>query len=207
MNECLYRGPFILEDLCGLLMKFRTKKIGIIADIEKAFLQIRLKEEDRDVTRFLWLKDINQPVTKNNLQVYRFKTLIIRIISSPFLLSATIQHHIENSNSGIKEDIKRNIYVDNVITGVNDEVSARNLYGESKHLFKDASMNLRQWASNSIDLMKNIPEEDRMKERITKVFGMVWKTNRSDFNINQKIRCSQECEDKTGCFSFHRFNI
>ena len=38
LNECLYRGLVILEDLCGLLLRFRMKRIGIIADIEKAFL-------------------------------------------------------------------------------------------------------------------------------------------------------------------------
>ena len=38
LNECLSRGPTILEDICALLFRFRTKRIGIIADIEKAFL-------------------------------------------------------------------------------------------------------------------------------------------------------------------------
>ena len=42
LNECLQRVPVILEDICGLLMIFRTKKVGIVADIEKAFLQIGL---------------------------------------------------------------------------------------------------------------------------------------------------------------------
>lgn len=52
-NECMYVGPSMLEDLTALLLKFRTKAIGIIADVEKAFLQVGLQTEDRDVTRFL----------------------------------------------------------------------------------------------------------------------------------------------------------
>ena len=66
LNECLHRVPVILEDICGLLMIFRTKKVGIVADIEKAFLQIGLQPKERDVTRLLWLKDINLPVTPTN---------------------------------------------------------------------------------------------------------------------------------------------
>ncbi len=37
LNECLYRGPVLLRDLCGILMRFRLYDIGIVADIEKAF--------------------------------------------------------------------------------------------------------------------------------------------------------------------------
>ena len=57
LNKCLYRGPVILNDLCGLLMRFRLHQIAIVADIEKAFLQIGIQPNQRDVTRFLWLKD------------------------------------------------------------------------------------------------------------------------------------------------------
>ena len=51
LSECIHRGLVILEDLCGLLQRFRTRRIGIIADIEKAFLQVGLRQVDRDVTR------------------------------------------------------------------------------------------------------------------------------------------------------------
>ena len=106
LNECLYRGPVILEDLCGLLLRFRMKKVGLVLDIEKAFLQVGFHEPDRNVARFLWLKDIQKPVSKENLQVCRFKRLPFVIISNPFLLGATIKHHLEKEKSATAKTLK-----------------------------------------------------------------------------------------------------
>ena len=52
----LYPGPKLVKNLCGTLLRFRLSKVAIIADIEKAYLQLELAMGDRDVTRFLWLK-------------------------------------------------------------------------------------------------------------------------------------------------------
>ena len=52
LNECLCRGPVILPDLCGLLVRFRIYEVVILADIEKAFLQVGIQAGERDVTRF-----------------------------------------------------------------------------------------------------------------------------------------------------------
>lgn len=71
-NECLYRGLVLLKDLTGLLLKFQRNKIAMAAEIEKAFSEVRLRDCDRDVTRFLWLKDPSKCTTEDNIQVYRF---------------------------------------------------------------------------------------------------------------------------------------
>ena len=57
LNDCLYRGPVMLRDLCGILLRFRLHNVAVVADIEKAFLQIGLQPEHRDVTRFFWIKE------------------------------------------------------------------------------------------------------------------------------------------------------
>ena len=145
LNECLYRRSVILEDVCGLLLRFRMKKIGLVSDIEKAFLQVGLHEADRDVTRFLWLKDIKKPVSKENLLVCRFKRLPLEIISSPLLLGATIKHHLEKENSATAKNIKNDFYVDNLISEADSKKNAARLYRDAKRLFKDISMNLREW--------------------------------------------------------------
>ena len=62
LNDCLHTGPNLMQDLTGILVKFRTHRIAFTADIEKAFLQIELNNQDRDATRFSWLKDKNKSV-------------------------------------------------------------------------------------------------------------------------------------------------
>ena len=74
------------------------------------------------------LKDVNYPVINDNVEVYRFARIPFRIISSPFLLGATIQHHIENSRAPVTDKIKDNIYVDNIITGADNDNEAVELY-------------------------------------------------------------------------------
>ena len=71
LNESLPRGPVILKDLCGFLSRFWLHQVALVADAEKTFLQVGLQPDDRDVTRFLKLKDASKP-TLENVQVLRF---------------------------------------------------------------------------------------------------------------------------------------
>ena len=43
--------PPAMNDLIGILTRFRLNRYGVTTDIEKAFLQIELLNDDRDVTR------------------------------------------------------------------------------------------------------------------------------------------------------------
>ena len=174
LNECLYRGPVILEDLVAILMRFRFHKIGFVSDIEKAFLQIGLQDHDRDVTRFLWLKNPNDLETDNNLQVYRFTRVPFGVISSPFLLSATVAYHLSKENSAVAKQIKKDIYVDNVITGVDTISQAKDFYHQAKSIFSNASMNLREWNSNSKEFLSFVPQSDRSSSVEQKVLGLKW---------------------------------
>uniref|UniRef100_A0A1I7VNA1 CRAL-TRIO domain-containing protein n=1 Tax=Loa loa TaxID=7209 RepID=A0A1I7VNA1_LOALO len=72
LNECLYRGPAMMPSLAGILLRPRQGRYLVIVVVEKAFLQVSLKQEDRDVIRFLWLKDKTKEVTQKNLATYRF---------------------------------------------------------------------------------------------------------------------------------------
>ena len=48
---------------------YTVDKVAIVADIEKAFLQIGLNENQKDVTRFFWLKNMNNLNVDNNIHI------------------------------------------------------------------------------------------------------------------------------------------
>ena len=74
LNDCLITGPHFLVDLCTILLHFRTHQFGLSTDIDKAFLNITLKESDRDFTRFLWLKNPLDP--SSAFVTHRFKRIL-----------------------------------------------------------------------------------------------------------------------------------
>ena len=90
----------------------------------------------------------------------------------------------------------KHMYVDNLLTGVNSSKEAREFYSESKEVFQESSMNLREWGSNSKEFLKSIPEQDRVKETITKVLGILWNTVADQLAVkgSKPTECSSKRE-------------
>nr|CAD2195452.1 unnamed protein product [Meloidogyne enterolobii] len=183
LNECLYRGPIIMPDLAGLLIRFRVPKIAMWADIEKAFHTLELEEEDREVTKFIWVKDTKKPISTQNIQYLRFAKVPFGVISSPFLLSATVRHHLEKCDDPVAKIAKENSYVDNIFIGIESANEAWLAYKRLKEIFKDAQMNLREFISNNMELNESFPLEDRLEKNKPKILGIPWDISTDKINI------------------------
>lgn len=86
LNECLHHGSVLLPDLCGLLLRLWLYSIVILENKEV------IQEFERDITRFLWLRDLsNMNVSENNLIVFRFCRIPFGLVCSPFLLGTTVK--------------------------------------------------------------------------------------------------------------------
>ena len=187
LNECLNRGPVILPDLCGLLIRFQMYPVVILADIEKAFFQVGIQEPEQDTTRFLWLKDTTNLDIKSNLITYRFCRVPFGLIciASPFLLAATIKFHLQKEGTPLALHIlMKNIYVDNVLIGIDSSTEIRDVYEEAKSIFRRAAMNLREWNSNSFESLEFIPSCERSTvSDATNVLGLSWNQFTDEISI------------------------
>ncbi|VDI11886.1 Hypothetical predicted protein [Mytilus galloprovincialis] len=146
--------------------------------------------------RFMWLKDCaNTYVERQNIQEYRFCRVPFGVISSPFLLAATIEHHVDMYNTPIAEKIKNNIYVDNLISGCESVPEALKFYSDTKDIFKEAAMNLREWISNSSSINELLPASDKTDALQVSVLGHIW--NIEDDKVAVKPSKFTVCPGKT----------
>ena len=175
LNECLLTGTPIANDLTGILLRFRRYKHGFTTEIEKAFLYVSLDEGDRDATRFFWLSNPDDPTSA--FHVYRFKVVLFGASSSSFILNAAINKQLNQYNDPVAEDMKKNIYVDDLISGVQHDEEAATYYNRARALMSPVGFNLRSWASNNPVIQSLAAKENLLDDRPeAKVLGVLWNT-------------------------------
>ena len=120
LNDCLLKGPSLNPLIIELLLRFRLNPAAFVCDIQKAFLQISIKENERNVLRFLWVDDpfSNSP----SILIYRFCRVIFGLTSSSFLLNATLREHFKkylesDPESDVIHSLMISLFVDDFIGG------------------------------------------------------------------------------------------
>ncbi|UYV79754.1 hypothetical protein LAZ67_18000565 [Cordylochernes scorpioides] len=173
LNDCLAKGPNLLELIPDIMLRFRLNKIGVVADIEKAFLQISVAKEDRQFLRFLWWEDGKQ----ENLRIYQHKRVVFGVTSSPFLLAATLKLHLEQYEREVIPLLKC-MYMDNCVNSVTSLEEAQVFQQQSIDLLSPAGFNLREWQMGGPGIVNG--------ENIS-VLGMKWDTADDTLTISDKL--------------------
>ena len=142
LNDCLYKGANIGTESVAQLLRFRLGRFVILADIQEAFLQISVNEADRDFTRFLWVDNDGDVVS------YRFARVPFGLSCSPYLLNATIRHHLLINDAPVQNCF----YVDDMILTAKNEEDAQLQATRMKQLMECREFTLRKWSSNCMSL-------------------------------------------------------
>lgn len=61
----------------------------VSGDIRQAFLQVRIRESERDALRFHWRKD-----EQSTVETLRFTRALFGLAPSPYLLEGVIESHL-----------------------------------------------------------------------------------------------------------------
>ena len=164
INECMYPGPSLQPLLWDILVRARMCPYLLIGDIEKAFLQIGLIEEDRDAFRFLF--NLN-----GKEEHFRFSRIPFGAEASPFTLGATLDYHYDQQPDTVKETVstlRENTYVDNLMVTGTKVDDLRKFKSEATEILENGKFPVHKWESNVLTLESgNMPNPG-------KIFGHAW---------------------------------
>ena len=162
LNDCLHTGPSLNPLLFDILVRFRENKVALVGDIEKAFLNIEADPGDRDCLRFLWVDDYRKETPE--IIVYRFCRVVFGLNASPFLLNATIRHHLNkyvSTDPYFVQKMLEGFYVDDLVSGGNTTEDAFELYDKAKICMENGGFRMRKWKTNDLKLRQKIEQSER----------------------------------------------
>ena len=149
LNDCLLTGPPLHNQLWSVLVRNRLNPVALTGDLRKAFLQIVIREADRDALRFHWIRD---------LQSTEMEVLLLNGVIT-FLLNGVIAQHLESIEPRYPKsvaDIRKNLYVDDLISGGPTTEKAADLKRDAVEIFEEAQFHLHKWHSNATELESDL---------------------------------------------------
>ena len=99
LNDNLFHGPNLANDMIDVLLRFRKEKIAVMANIQE-MLQVRVPLDQRDSLRFLWFTpNLDEPP-----ETYRMNVHIFGAKDSPSIANFALQKTAKDNALEFEEE-------------------------------------------------------------------------------------------------------
>jgi hypothetical protein len=198
LNSQLLAGPDLLKSIVGVLWRARQGKIAVSGDIKDMFHRILIKQEDQDSQRFLW-RDCNENRSPD--------TYVLNVMSFGAACSPCSAQWIKNHNAYKYQkqypravtSITENHYVDDMFDSFEDEEEAVETAKTVIWIHKQASFEIRNWLSNSSNVMTALNGSPSTVENhelalnmdsdaADKILGLYWNVKKDVFTFKLSFK-------------------
>ncbi|XP_036146042.1 uncharacterized protein LOC118646697 [Monomorium pharaonis] len=184
LNDCLMTGPVVQQDLISILMRFRTFRYAMVADIIKMYRQVLIHPSQTHLQRILWREEPSLNVTPFELTTVTYGTT-----SASYLATRCLQDLAERYMSVFPVGslhLKRDFYVDDLLTGADSKSEAKFIRDQILQLLKLGNFELSKWASNCPELLHGINNQDEKLISLDldsdfKLLGILWDRDNDTF--------------------------
>ncbi|XP_065082558.1 uncharacterized protein LOC135704945 [Ochlerotatus camptorhynchus] len=194
LNDALYAGPVVQQDLRSIVLRSRTRQLMVVADVEKMFRQIWTNLVDTPLQCVLWLG------TDGSVVAYELLTVTYGTKSAPYLATRTLKQLASDEREQFSlaaPAVEEDVYMDDVISGADDVESAVELRRQIDAMMNSGGFKLRKWASNCPAVLEDIPKEnlalpdsngiDWDQDAEVKTLGLTWLPNVDCFKFSFTI--------------------
>ena len=207
INQHLHKGPDFLNDLLGIMLRFRRSAIALSADIKMMYHQVQVPTADQPAYSFFWRK----PGSPNPPDVYRMTVHVFGSISSPSSCLYALRRVADDNAEQFPEAaecVKTSFYVDDCVHSVPTKEEAVKLVKQLTHLLGKGGFHLTKWVSSSRTVMATIPAEETVAPLknfdiddlpVEKTLGLLWDAERDIFKFI--VRSERSSTTKRGVLS------
>lgn len=207
LNDELLVGPSLLQDLRDLVIRWRTHKICLLADVKQMYRQILVAKEDVDYQRILWRSSPHDEIIEKRLLTVTYGTSC-----APFLAIRTLKQLAQDEKDefpDLVDVISNDFYMDDLLTGANDVEKAAELQSRITQVMAKGKFEMHKWASNSPDVLKKVPSAEKTNqtsveiklEDTIKALGIRWNSHQDVFELKVDISEPTERFTKTSVLS------
>lgn len=165
LNNVLLPGPNMNNSLLGVLIRFRKDLVAFTADIQQMFHCFLVREDCRDVLRFVWHRD--NDLTKEVVD-YRMRVHVFGNSPSPAVAIYGLRRAARQGEKLYGSDARhftdRDFYVDDALKSVSTVDQAVDLLKRTQKMLAASNLRLHKIASNKAEVMNAFPVEDRAKD-------------------------------------------
>lgn len=177
VNDIQLTGPNLQEELDIIVMRFRSHRLVLIADIKKMYRQIEMTAEDLKYQKIFWRFKPDEPIKE-----YVLLTVTYGMKSSPFLAVRTmlqIAEDYEHKYPRAAQATKWERYMDDYMTGTDDEEQLIELYTQLNTMLMEGQFELSKWKTNCHKLAEQIRADTaehtiELNDTATSVLGLKW---------------------------------
>lgn len=183
LNDTLMVGPTVQQDLFSIIMRFRTHKIAVHADIQKMYRMIQVNPSHRQFQKILWRNSPSDP-----LETYLLNTVTYGTASASFSAIRTLNQLTLDEEQFFSPEIiatvRKDFYVDDLLSGGDDIEQVANLVQEVTKLLSRGSFKLHKWYSNDPNIFSDTATDtvvDIDVDDTIKTLGLLWQPNSDEF--------------------------
>ena len=191
LNGCLSLGPDTMNNLQGILLRFRENYVAAAGDIRKMFYCVRVSEEDQFMQLWVW-----RFADSEEVETFAMTRLVMgnrpsTNISNVALKETTLLNGYDSLYPSARQALDKDAYVDNIMATAQDHEAMLAKITEIEFVAARGGFKFKPWVisgSNSPDLTFGPATEDSESgDLIEKALGVQWIVSKDLLRIKPAV--------------------
>ena len=205
LNDYWMKGPDMLNNLFGVVLRFREREVALLGDISKMYHRILIPLQDQHIHHFLWrnLDTNRKPV------VYVKTVLTFGDKPAPAMAQIALCKRAQErqaTNPDTAKVLTNNVSMDDICDSADTVEKAQGLSNEIDSVLAKGRFSVKDWTSNK-DMSKGNEEEKILDvtdvfeggAEVDKVLGVVWNhgTDKLHFKVRPDLIKASDVTDQS----------